>query len=270
MKSKGQKKWHNLFSTNPQRAWELFLQEYNRAILAVVKRYVYDHDDQMEMFTHVLEQLRKDDFTRITSFFTESRPYDFDGWLLTVSRNCCIDWLRRKKGDLPSKYIRAMPEIDQCILNLIYRDGYSYEETYEVLKSSYGFKKSYEEMIVRLDDLIDSLQRNTRLKLFEKRIMHLPLLSLDQSSSNPQNPQQEKEIIKNETRDILAKILQTLPDQERLIIELHMVRGMTLKETARVLKIKNIWRLHRKMRRILGCLKERLIESGVGPSDLDI
>ncbi|MHA2345039.1 MAG: sigma factor-like helix-turn-helix DNA-binding protein, partial [Candidatus Hodarchaeales archaeon] len=74
----------------------------------------------------------------------------------------------------------------------------------------------------------------------------------------------------SDTAKLLLEILHSLPDLEQLILQLHYYRNLTLEEITRLLKMKNIWRVHRKLTKALKMLSKKLKEKGFGPSDFDI
>ena len=43
-------------------AWDAFIGRYRRVIFSAIRHYAQDYDDVMEIFAHVCEALRADDF----------------------------------------------------------------------------------------------------------------------------------------------------------------------------------------------------------------
>ncbi len=69
---------------------------------------------------------------------------------------------------------------------------------------------------------------------------------------------------------IINLALQKLSTQDRLIVELHLYRGLTLKEIAGIVKEKREWKVRRKFYRALRIMKDSLKEKGFEPADFDI
>ena len=82
-------------------------------------------------------------------------------------------------------------------------------------------------------------------------------------------PNPEQKLITQNTEQILNEILNSLSAQQQLIIRLYYMKGLTLAETARVLKMKNLWQVQRKLKKALKYLRSKLKEKGIGPDDLD-
>ncbi len=92
--------------------------------------------------------------------------------------------------------------------------------------------------------------------------------NLDKPSSQDTSP--EEYLINKNTSQMIEEVLHSLPTQKQLIIQLHLYRNLTLGEIARVLKMKNIWRVHRKLTKALKLLKKKFREKGITQSDLSI
>ena len=259
--------WNRAFRNDPENAWASFVQESNRLLMAVIAKLVQDHDDQMELYTYVLEQFKKDKYNKIMAYFEQPRNYEFETWIVVATRNCCFDWFRRKGRNRLFECIKKLPAIEQTIFQCIYQKGYSTELTFQLLKAQHGFEGHYGEMLILLDKIHDTLNSETRFRLFENRQALLPLLSFDNvdelAHSNRNEPNNEQQLIHEETKGILNEILDTLPHLEKLIIQLHVIREMTLEQTARILKMGSIWQVHRKLKKALQALKVKLKERGI-------
>jgi RNA polymerase sigma factor (sigma-70 family) len=79
------------------RAWSGFVEEYGRLILHVARAQGGQHDDIMDRYTYVLEQLRRDDCRRLRGYVSDGRG-KFTTWLVVVIRRLCMDELRSRYG----------------------------------------------------------------------------------------------------------------------------------------------------------------------------
>jgi RNA polymerase sigma factor (sigma-70 family) len=79
------------------RTWCEFVEEYGRLILYVARAQGGQHDDIMDRYTYVLEQLRRDDFRRLRGYVSDGRG-KFTTWLVVVIRRLCMDELRSRYG----------------------------------------------------------------------------------------------------------------------------------------------------------------------------
>jgi RNA polymerase sigma factor (sigma-70 family) len=78
-------------------AWIAFVQANSKLILYVARSLGGDHDDVMDRYTFVLEQLRRDDFHRLRGYGADGRG-KFTTWLVVVARRLCLDHHRAKYG----------------------------------------------------------------------------------------------------------------------------------------------------------------------------
>jgi len=78
-------------------AWTAFVRANSRLILYVAHSLGGDHDDVMDRYAFVLEQLRRDDFHRLRGYGADGRG-KFTTWLVVVARRLCLDHHREKYG----------------------------------------------------------------------------------------------------------------------------------------------------------------------------
>ena len=78
-------------------AWDTFMGEYSKLLLRTAQRASSSHDDAMDHYAFVLEQLQTDDFRRLRRFAAGGRG-KFTTWLVVVARRLCVDHHRSKYG----------------------------------------------------------------------------------------------------------------------------------------------------------------------------
>lgn len=78
-------------------AWTAFVQANSKLILYVARSLGGDHDDVMDRYAWVLDQLRRDDFHRLRAYGADGRG-KFTTWLVVVVRRLCLDHRREKYG----------------------------------------------------------------------------------------------------------------------------------------------------------------------------
>ena len=81
-----------------ERAWAAFLERHTRLLLYVGFRFAAgSYDDAMDLYAHMLDQLRRSDCARLRSYVASERC-SFGTWLVVVCRRLCLDHHRRKYG----------------------------------------------------------------------------------------------------------------------------------------------------------------------------
>jgi RNA polymerase sigma factor (sigma-70 family) len=78
-------------------AWAAFVEANSKLILYVARSLGGDHDDVMDRYACILEQLRRDDFHRLRAYGADGRG-KFTTWLVVVARRLCLDHQREKYG----------------------------------------------------------------------------------------------------------------------------------------------------------------------------
>jgi RNA polymerase sigma-70 factor (ECF subfamily) len=81
-------------------AWEVLVRQHQGRICSIAYGYVGEQDEAMD--------LAQDIFVRVfKSLHTCTDPEKFQSWLVRISRNACIDHLRRRKARPPLQDIPA-------------------------------------------------------------------------------------------------------------------------------------------------------------------
>ena len=281
MNSESKTSWIDAYRKDPEQAWDVFMTSYDGLVRRVIQRLVDDYDEQMELYTFALEQVKGNDYKKLTRYFEETREYNFETWIAVVVRNCCMDWFRKEKGRTRLlKCIQELPQLEQLIFKYIYQMGYSQQATFELLKVMHKEEISVEEFCKRIEQIGQILEEKTRWKLKQEWQQILPPVSLDsveegahrhyrQDSSVLPNPNPEEHLLQNSSARIFQEILRGLTDQDRLIIHLHFYKNLTLQEIARILRLKSIWQVHRRLRKALEYLQKKLKEKNIDISDLE-
>jgi len=85
-------------------AWNMIVQSYSRKVYNLALNFIADRDEAFDITQEVFEKL----YFNLTKFKEE---HNFTSWLLTLSRNHCIDYWRKNKKH------RLHEEIDDRITN---------------------------------------------------------------------------------------------------------------------------------------------------------
>jgi len=195
-----------------------------------------------------------------------------------VVRNCCMDWFRKEHGrKRVLKCIEELTLLDQQIFRLRYQQGYSRQESFELIKARHEPQISFEDFCNRIDQIEQTIHQKTRWKLSRELMRSLPSLPFNPESTVVSkadddikaDPSPEDLLIQSDDQKFLAEAFKVLSSEERLIIHLHFYRSLTLKEIARVLRMKNVWRVHRRLHKALKLLREEFKKKDIDLSDLE-
>jgi RNA polymerase sigma factor (sigma-70 family) len=84
-------------SSQLEAAWRGFVAEHTRLLLHVARSVFKGHDEVMDAYAYILEQLRANDCRRLREFVADPRSR-LSTWLVVVSRRLCLDFYRRRYG----------------------------------------------------------------------------------------------------------------------------------------------------------------------------
>src|SRR5689334_6946055 len=90
--------WYRaLQSGDAEGAWELFIAQYRRLILATIRHYTRDEEEVVDVFADVCSDLCEDQLARLTRYWDRTtHSARFSSWLVTIVRHRVIDWLRHR------------------------------------------------------------------------------------------------------------------------------------------------------------------------------
>ena len=145
-------------------AFRALLERYKNRIYALAYRFSGNHEDAEDISQEVVIKI----YRYLPGFDNRSL---FSTWVYSITKNTCLDFLRKKKGDTESledldfmltdhrydtegdairneqlssvaKLVNALPKDQRQILILREIDGFSYEEISELLGIPLGTVKS--------------------------------------------------------------------------------------------------------------------------------
>jgi len=102
-------------------AWRAFVAEHTPLLMHVARSVSSSHDESMDAYAFVLEQLRVDDFRRLREFAADPRC-KFSTWLVVVARRLCLDLYRRRYGRARDGESPALRVVRRRVQDLIAED----------------------------------------------------------------------------------------------------------------------------------------------------
>ena len=263
----------DLFDRDPQAAWDRLLEDYSDLILGVIARYTRDSDCRMDAYLYVIEQLQAQDFRRLRHYGqgVGFRPCSFVSWLKLVVRNLYFDWFRHQHGrkSLPRE-VEKLGKLEQRAFKLLYWEGYSAHEAFEVLHSANPSLR-FTDFIQKLARVDERLSAINRTKIRNDFTRSRGPLSLDDEREGPPLEAKaevhvstpEDDVLIAERRRALWDLIQGLPDQERLLVRLRFFEGLTAKQIAAATGIGQPAEIYRRIERACIDLRRQAKARGV-------
>jgi RNA polymerase sigma factor (sigma-70 family) len=223
--------FHELERGQHDAAWDGFLSRYRRLIVATVRHYAHQHDDVMDVFTHVCEALRADGMARLRRYSASGKQTArFSTWLVVVVRNLAIDWYRSREGrQRLSAAAERLPLLQQAIFREVFLRGSSHAETYEIVRSRESLDLTFGSFLRELAAVYRAVGfRHTNRAARE--------IDADPSSLSLDAPDGA---FAAEVRQILNAALAELSPTERLAVQLYVIDELPAADIARTLGLAN-------------------------------
>lgn len=243
-----------------QAAWDLFAERYRRLMLATIRRLVHDHDDVMDVFSHVCAALTTDDFARLRRY-SERSPSGaaVSTWLVVVVRNLVVDWLRRADGRRRVTIPSGLSALHREIYVTLCLDAHTSVEAFELVRDRVGITLSFAEF---LREVRAARQSNPCPGSHPvRRLEELP------PSPNIAVPMSDPAEI-SDLAQRLAAALATQPDDVRLAVQLFVIDELPAARVAELVGWPNAKAVYNRVHRALEALRGTLEREGVGRGDL--
>jgi RNA polymerase sigma factor (sigma-70 family) len=253
-----------LAAGQPEAAWDLLITRYRRLILAAARRYTTDPDDVMDVFARVCERLRDNDFRRLRHYVQQSDPgRRFSTWLCAVVHNIAIDWIRERHGrQRPTAGAAALPPLQRLIFQHVFIEQRSHVETFELLRSRESPTLSFSEFLreLRATYQFSEGERRGGGRMVEELVAEIPEAEAAMMDADPS--------ILREREAVLDGALRSLPDEDRVAVQLYVIEGMPADQVARALGHQNAKAVYNRVYRALAALRKRLEGAGIAADDL--
>ena len=143
--------------------WRAFVAEHTRLLLHVARSVSTNHDEAMDAYTFVLEQLRADDFRRLQDFAADPRS-KLSTWLVVVARRLCLDLYRRRYGRNRGPNSHSHRSLRRRLQDLV-ADGLDFHDLPSVQGAGAELALRQAELHRALDDALATLTPHDRLLL---------------------------------------------------------------------------------------------------------
>ncbi|HEY2153749.1 MAG TPA: sigma-70 family RNA polymerase sigma factor [Vicinamibacterales bacterium] len=183
-------------------------------------------------------------------------------YLIVVIQRLCLDYRNRTWGRWrPSIEAKRQGSIAILVERLIVRDGRSFEEVVETLRTNHGL-----EMGAALQALCVKLAKRAPARQF------VPEVEADDIPSPMPQPEDnvlrgEQEFLAKRVQAALDRVRQTLPPEDGLILKMRFEDAVPVADIARALHL-NQKRLYRSIEILLAMLRTRLEAEGISREEV--
>jgi RNA polymerase sigma factor (sigma-70 family) len=251
-----------LDSGDSQTAWDLFLGRYRRLVSATIRRTLAANDDVADVFAHVCATLAADDLKVLRRFVEHTdAPARFSTWLVVVVRNQTIDWMRRRSGRRRAHTPAGLSELQREIFHHVFVDQRTHAESYELLRGGAAGDISYGAFLREVAQtyrLAEAAGVRGVPRPVETALGPALAVAVEPADTQPAS----------DTRERLDEVMQSLPEELRLALQLFVVDEMPAAEVARTLGWRNAKDVYNRVYRALDRLRQALERQGIRRDDL--
>jgi len=235
-----------------------------------------DQDERMEIYVHVCKRLAADDCRRLRQYRGNGNlgACKFTTWLAAVIFNLAREWIRSSRGRRRLfKSIKDLSRTDRLVFQFYFWEGYSVGQIAKLLRSKEHIACNVSDVNHRLASIERQLSRDHRWRLVTALLRSAGPVSIDRPRAEVSEnfaielPDRREDcgaqLERHEARGFLSRLISELPDEERLAIKLRFERGMTAREVALALGVRNYKRVYEIQGRALSKLADGLKQQGV-------
>ena len=237
----------------PEELYLSCLPRIEKVVDSVCRRHHCSEEHKDEFGAIVRVRLLEDEYLVLRKFQQKST---LETYLTTVVNRLFLDWRNHLWGKWrPSAEARRLGPVARKLEELA-RDGYTFEESFELLRTNHGVVLSRAE----LADLAARLPvRLPRKMEGEERLEALPA---GEPGPDERILERERQEVRGRLWQALEHALATLPDEDRLILKMRYESDLQIVEIARALHLE-AKPLYRRIERLGKDLRAALEREGI-------
>lgn len=228
---------------DPAAGWRAFVDQYTPRLLQIIEMCgVRDRDDAMDLYVHVCERLAANDCARLRKHDPGKGP--LAAWLNTVVRRMLVDWVRSNAGRKRLfGSIRALSEVDQQVFELYYWRRQTPSAMADLIVGEGGRGIGLASVFAALERVERALTERQRVDLLTMTARTTASIPLMDEEGEPlvhvttESPDPEAALLADSRDRSLDEALQALPAEDRVIVSMRYLDGLTLPEIRRALHL---------------------------------
>jgi RNA polymerase sigma factor (sigma-70 family) len=246
---------------DPDAAWDLFIDRYRRLILATIRRTLGSDEDLLEVFAEVCRALAANDLERLSRYVDSSaHKARFSTWLVAVVHNQTIDWIRSRDGRVRIKVPPGLTPIQEQLFEQIFVQRRTHAEAFELMRASTGGELSFGAFLKAVADTYRAIERARSRGALHYLAGGPPAREESTPGMDP--------LELSELGSRLEEVLRSLPDDERLALQLFVIDEVPAADVARLVGWPNAKAVYNRVYRALQSLRSRLEHEGISLADL--
>jgi DNA-directed RNA polymerase specialized sigma24 family protein len=247
-------------------AWTTFIERFAPLLLQCAHVVERDRDAAADAFVFICERLRERRAARLATF-DFGRTGSFETWLRAVALNLARDARRRRVGRFrPFALVDRLPPLEQRVFRLRYEVGLTFDQILQSLRLE--FPGLTEARLAEADaQVAKRVSAQQRWTLLTRRPQLESMSDADAETGTLAEPVSEQPgpewlALSRESHQRLADAMGRLSVEDRVLLRLHIERGVTLAALASMFGLTNAQAVHRRVRDLLAQLRQMLDARG--------
>jgi len=246
------------FQRNPEEAYAELLKRFSPVIIRMIRRFMHDRDEVMEVYTSICERLRANNFKALRRFRINK---EITPWLSVVVANACRDRFRKTRSvSVPQSVIDKLDPREKLVFRYYYQDRMPQSEIEHILGGKHDMPSTELDVAHALDKIESLLSVNKRWHLLNALAQNRATLSIEDlaevgfEAASTDKP----DLNLDEDLDDVARLnlaLEQLDVQDRLMVLLRYEQRMKACEIAESLSLENHKYVYTRLRTIVGKLR---------------
>lgn len=240
-------------------AWDLFIHQYRRLMLAAIRRTLRSDEDVEEVFAEVCADLCADGLARLRSH-SDPVTARYSTWLVAVVHHRTVDWIRRRDGRTRVSTPASLTTIQTEIFKALVHERRSHVETYEIVQQRSNMRLSFR-------DFMNEVAATYRV------MQHAPGRGMGTFFPGPppdistELPDPQATLLLAENSERVRAALAKLPSDESLAVQLFVVEELPAAAVAKIVGWPNPKAVYNRVSRAMAKLQIELRNMGVNPGE---
>ena len=166
------------FKTDPETAYLELLERYTSVLLRMIRCFMKDEDEVMEVYAGVCERLCANHYQALRRFQSDGQ---LTPWFSVVVANACRDRFRKNRAlSVPQSVITQLTEREKLVFKYHYQEHLPHEDIAEIISRRHRVPVTALEIVRAIAKINDLLSIRKRWLLLAALSANRPSLSIDE------------------------------------------------------------------------------------------
>lgn len=249
------------FRTDAERGYRELLEQYTGVMLRMIRRFMKDPDEVMEVYTSICERFQANDYQALRRFHSNSNLIP---WLSVVVANACRDQFRKNRAvSMPRSVLKQLDERERLVFRYYYQERLSYDEIVHLIGTQHGLACTSIDVMQAVGRITSLLSTKKRWHLIAALNSNTPALSVEEMQEYGHElgvPPRHHPAAADERLGELQAAIKQLPPDDQLLVLLRFEHGMTAVQIAKALDFDNHKQVYTRLRTVLNRLRRQFDE----------